>query len=81
MDQPCNLHNIKRALELAFLELDFDQIKDQDVVLAVGNTGSGKSTMLTALIFGPNELHLTKIKKEIRLADGRKKVKLIPVIE
>ena len=31
-------------------------LKDEDVVLVLGNTGSGKSTMLSSLIYGPDTL-------------------------
>lgn len=35
--------------------------KDQDVVLAIGTTGCGKSTMLNSLIWGPESLEIKKI--------------------
>lgn len=31
-------------------------IKGEDIVITIGNTGSGKSTMLTSLIFGTDKL-------------------------
>lgn len=31
-------------------------LKDADVVLVLGNTGCGKSTMLSSLIYGPHSL-------------------------
>jgi len=34
------------------------KFKGKDLILAIGNTGSGKSTMLTALVFGTNQLKL-----------------------
>lgn len=35
--------------------------KGQNVILAVGSTGCGKSTMLNALIWGPESLEPKKI--------------------
>jgi Tfp pilus assembly pilus retraction ATPase PilT len=38
----------------------FEEAKNKDIILAIGNTGSGKSTMLTALIYGTDYLSLEK---------------------
>ena len=35
--------------------------------MAVGNTGCGKSTMLTSLMYGPDALELRKIDYEIKI--------------
>lgn len=68
---------LKTCLQKAFKALDL--IKDFDTVLAVGNTGCGKSTMLTSLVFGPEALELATIyklvpKKEKGVVVGHKKV-------
>lgn len=46
----------------------FEVADDADVVLAVGNTGCGKSTMLTSLIDGPNSLQTKILKEEFETA-------------
>lgn len=33
-----------------------DGLKDANVVLVLGNTGCGKSTMLSSLVYGPDHL-------------------------
>ena len=38
----------------------FEEAKDKDIILAIGNTGSGKSTMLTSLIYGTDYLDVVK---------------------
>ena len=48
----CNLKNIYRVLQVAFKRLD--PAKGANLVVAVGNTGCGKSTMLTSILFGPD---------------------------
>ena len=58
---PKSLVAMAVALHEAFKR--FEIANDADIVLAVGNTGCGKSTMLTSLIDGPNTLQ-TKILKE-----------------
>ncbi len=35
-------------------------LKDGNVVLVLGNTGCGKSTMLSSLVYGPENLYETK---------------------
>ena len=56
-----------------------------NIILAVGNTGCGKSTMLTSLMYGPEALELTKIDYEIKIPHQKGKlitnVKKKPVIE
>lgn len=50
-------------------------INKGNIVLVVGYTGCGKSTMLSSLIYGPDSLEL--VKKEI---EGKKK-KMLTVID
>ena len=47
----------------------FEQLgiaNDANLVVAIGNTGSGKSTMLSSIIFGPDSLHVTDIEFEFK---------------
>jgi len=59
-NEPCTLHNIARYLKALFDKLEL--IKDQDLVIALGNTGCGKSTMLTSLLYGPEALEEKKLR-------------------
>ena len=56
-----DLSNLTAVLNEAFKKLS--QAKDKNIVVAIGNSAAGKSTMLTSLIYGPENLHLTKIKE------------------
>ena len=56
-NKDCNLVNLAMALKLVFDQLEAAQ--DADLVLAVGNTGCGKSTMLSSLVYGPGHLSVT----------------------
>lgn len=49
-----NLFNLIMCLKVAFKGLQI--VQNADIVLAIGNTGAGKSTMLTALVFGSHKL-------------------------
>lgn len=50
---------LKECLAKAFKGLDL--IKGHEIILAIGNTGCGKSTMLTSLVFGPGALEEREI--------------------
>ena len=65
------LYEIVSILKAAFMNLDL--INDKDLVILLGNTGCGKSTMLNSILLGPDTLHETQIKKEIIV---RNKVKI-----
>ena len=52
------ISNISEVVRVALTK--FDEAKDKDIILAIGNTGSGKSTMLTSLIYGTEFLMLGK---------------------
>ena len=43
-EQPCNLYWIMRVLKFAFSQYTDESL--ENIALAIGNTGSGKSTML-----------------------------------
>lgn len=47
------------------------QIKDADIVIAIGNTGAGKSTMLNSIVFGTDILEVTKSEKKKIVIDQK----------
>ena len=55
----CNMYELVHILERAYKHME--QARNQDVVLCAGYTGSGKSTMLSYLMFGPHGLKEEKI--------------------
>jgi ABC-type nitrate/sulfonate/bicarbonate transport system ATPase subunit len=57
------LDNLVLVLEQAFKTLK--DINQGNLILAVGTTGCGKSTMFTSLMFGSDALEEAKIKYEI----------------
>ena len=67
-----NLSNIVIVLREVFKRLDVKDLKEKDLVLAIGNTGSGKSTMFSALVFGPEKLHEQILEEQflLKLANG-----------
>lgn len=77
------LENLVMILEEAFKTLA--NVNQSNLILAVGNTGCGKSTMMTSLMFGPSALEETKHKYEIEIpmanGPGKKKTKTKTVIE
>ena len=64
-------------LEEAYKTLN--ELNNSNLILAVGSTGCGKSTMLTSLMFGSDALELKKSKKEIEvpISGGGFKKKMI----
>lgn len=74
----CTLVNLAMALKKVFDELE--AAEGADLVLAIGNTGCGKSTMLTSIVYGPG--HLSIVTRELTIetsvidkATGKKKTK------
>ena len=59
---PFDLTHIIEALERCFIEIDAcsDQ---QDLVIVLGQTGSGKSTLMASLLCGPHCLNIKKVKQ------------------
>ena len=54
----CNLSNLIGILKRSrkyFVE-QVPNLKDGDLVVAIGNTGCGKSTMMTSLMYGTESL-------------------------
>lgn len=50
---PLTLVNIKENLEILFSKTTpFDKLNDKTVILAIGATGSGKSTLFNSLLYG-----------------------------
>lgn len=62
---PMSLDHMVLILEQAYKTLV--NINDANLILAVGNTGCGKSTMMTSLMFGPDALEIKRGKKEIEV--------------
>ena len=60
-----SLDNLVMILEEAYKKLN--DINHANLILAIGSTGCGKSTMLTSLMFGPDALENKKTKKEIEV--------------
>jgi len=73
VQKKCTLGNLVKVLKEAFKVLDQNQIEKADIILAIGNTGCGKSTILNSLVFGPDSLQLKKIEEQyqVRTPDGR----------
>lgn len=49
-----SLHNLVLILQSAFKRVK--SCKDKDIVLCLGATGCGKSTMISSLVYGPDSL-------------------------
>ena len=66
-----DIPNLTCILKQAFKKLS--QAKDKEIVVAIGNSAAGKSTMLTSLIYGPQSLKLTVI-TEKKMGPGGKEI-------
>ena len=73
LNMKSNLSSLVKCLEKAYADINIDKYANKNLVIAIGNTGCGKSTMLSSLLFGPDSLMIKKIKKEITLATGKRK--------
>ena len=64
MEKNYNATQINDLVEMVdYLKMAKEQlsiIKDGNVILVLGNTGCGKSTMLSSIVYGPDNLELTK---------------------
>ena len=65
-------------LETLFKGLD--EINNKNIVIALGDTGCGKSTMLTALVFGPEALEEKNVKVAVTTKNGRTREEFRKVI-
>lgn len=78
-----NLDSLHDYLSEAFEYVNI--IRDQQCIIAFGNTGCGKSTMFNSLIYGSENIHEVKIEREyeVPLPDGttKKRKRKIPVID
>lgn len=68
---PFELKNIVSVLDRAFAKID--PHCHGDLVLLLGQTGDGKSTMLAALMYGSDKLDEVQIKEPIKIPkiDGK----------
>ena len=64
-----DIPNLACILKQAFKKLS--QAKDKEIIVAIGNSAAGKSTMLTSMIYGPESLQLKTIVENKKLPDGR----------
>lgn len=66
----CSLTNLVGILKWAFEKVKC--VEGQDVVVALGNTGCGKSTMFTSLIYGSDALELKVLEETVKekMRDG-----------
>ena len=73
----CTLQNLIEVLQTFYETLP--QSGFNDLVTAFGMTGCGKSTMFSALIYGPNKLQLNTIEDTVslRMRDGSTKEKIV----
>ena len=63
-----SLVTLVETLTKAFQQ--FEAAENADIVLAIGNTGCGKSTMLSSLVDGPSSLQIKTIKEELDVLDN-----------
>lgn len=47
-------------------------VKDQNLLICIGNTGCGKSTLLAALIYGTSKMKIQTIEKEVSVPTNKK---------
>lgn len=64
------LENLIDVCQAVFANLE--HIRDCELIMAIGNTGCGKSTMISSLVFGP-EMHELTNKKEKKEINGVQK--------
>lgn len=83
----CTLPNLVHCLKQIFIDLN-ERIKDANVILTVGLTGTGKSTLVNSMVLGPDSLHSVTLEEDVRIKrrDGtimtkKKKRKVIDVKE
>lgn len=75
----CNFENLIPLLDLIFET--FNMVEGADLLVNVGNTGCGKSTMINSLMFGPNTLEEKQLEFQVRGHRGRMKKVQRTVIE
>lgn len=75
----CTLANLVSILRWAFEQVRC--VQNQDVVVALGNTGCGKSTMFTSLIYGSQVLERKQLEETVRQTSGQERISRRWVIE
>ena len=73
-----SLENIVNVSESAFKKID--HLKEKELLLAFGNTGCGKSTMISSLVFGPDKLELKAV-PEKKIVKGIEKTYYNKIID
>lgn len=65
-----NLKNVVSACREVFGQVE--KANDKEIVVALGNPGCGKSTMMTSLVYGPHSLERKKVEYEFEIpsSDG-----------
>lgn len=64
-----DLQSLHFFLEKAFAYVDI--VRGGSTIIALGNTGCGKSTMLTSLIYGPEALEVKTIQTMVQILGGK----------
>jgi len=78
---PLTFVNVARCLKKAFRYLDAQNIRDEDLIVGIGDTGSGKSTILMSLAYGSGCLEARHIEEDVHLGGDRTKRVTKPVID
>lgn len=60
---------------------NLNKIKDKDLLLILGNTGSGKSTLMSSLAFGPDNHKVGKVKVVCMQPDGKESIHWTKIID
>ena len=75
----CNFENLIPLLDLIFET--FNMVEGADLLLSVGNTGCGKSTMINSFMYGPQSLEEKQLEFQVRGHRGKMKKLQRTVIE
>ena len=75
----CNFENLIPLLDLIFET--FNMVEGADLLISVGNTGSGKSTMINSLMYGASTLEEKELEFQVRGHRGKMKKVQRRVIE
>ena len=70
--------NLDELYEYLIEAFDYvNKVSDQECVIAFGNTGCGKSTMLNSLVWGSSSLKLEQITEEYEVMQKNQMVKKV----
>ena len=67
---PVTLSNLVKVCKLAFDQIEKTGIQGKGLILALGNTGCGKSTMISSLVFGAKRHEVKKVKQTTKDKNG-----------